>query len=46
MEKSHEIGVHAVYATLLAAFTAGKTIRLYIADGDATCTGVFMHLVA
>jgi acyl-CoA synthetase (AMP-forming)/AMP-acid ligase II len=35
----------AIYATLLAAFTAGKTIRLYINDGDTTCTGVFMHVI-
>lgn len=34
----------AVYATLLAAFTAGKSVRLYINDGDTTCTGVFMHV--
>lgn len=34
----------AVYATLLAAFTAGKGVRLYINDGDTTCTGVFLHV--
>ncbi len=35
----------AVYATLLAALTAGKTVRLYINDGDTTCTVVFVHLL-
>ena len=35
----------AVYATLLAAFTAAKSIRLYINDGDTTCTGAFMHMI-
>jgi hypothetical protein len=35
----------AVYATLMAAFMAEKTVRLYINDGDTTCTGVFMHVV-
>jgi hypothetical protein len=34
----------AVYATLLAAFTASKSVRLYINDGDTTCTGVLMHV--
>lgn len=35
----------AVYATLLAALTAGKTIRLYVNDGDTTCTGAFLHML-
>src|SRR5690242_8958810 len=34
-----------VYATLVAAFTSGNRIRLYINDGDTTCTGVAMHLI-
>jgi hypothetical protein len=34
----------AVYSTLMAAFLSGKNIRLYINDGDATCTGVFVHI--
>jgi hypothetical protein len=34
----------AVYATLVAAFLAGKTARLYVNDGDTTCTGVYLHV--
>lgn len=35
----------AVYMTLLTAFVAGKTIRFYYNDGDATCTGRFLHVI-
>jgi hypothetical protein len=35
----------AVYATLAAAFLAGKTAKLYVNDGDTTCTGIFLHVI-
>ena len=34
-----------VYATLLAALSAGKTIRFYMNDGDTGCTGTYMHIL-
>jgi len=34
----------AVYATLLTAAVSGTSILFYIADGDTTCTGAFIHV--
>jgi hypothetical protein len=35
----------AVYATLLAAISAGKRVKFHINDGDTTCTGRHLHLL-
>jgi hypothetical protein len=33
----------AVYATLLAALTTGKSVRFHYADGDTNCVGTYIH---
>jgi hypothetical protein len=35
----------AVYATLLAAQTTGKSVRFHYADGDTNCTGIYIHIL-
>ena len=43
-DKDNTENHNVIYSTLLAAFLAGRTIKLYIQDGDTTCTGSFLHL--
>jgi hypothetical protein len=33
----------AVYASLLAAMTTGKSVRFHYADGDTNCNGTYIH---
>jgi hypothetical protein len=35
----------AVYASLLAAMTTGKSVRFHYADGDTNCNGVYLHVL-
>lgn len=35
----------AVLASLLTAMATGRNIRIYIADGDTTCRGLFLHVL-
>lgn len=34
-----------VYSTLLAAFMAGKSVRIYINDNDTSCNAQYIHLL-
>jgi hypothetical protein len=36
----------AVYATLLTALSTGKKITFHMNDGDTSCTGKYLHLIA
>lgn len=36
----------AVYAALLGAMVTGKRVTLYFDDGDTTCLGRFLHVLA
>jgi hypothetical protein len=44
-QKADQSNNKTVYATLLLALTAGKRIRLFMNDGDTTCTGQFLHVL-
>jgi|TARA_B110000240_G_scaffold145738_1_gene161085 hypothetical protein len=35
-----------IYSTLMAAFMANRSIRIYINDGDSSCRAQYMHLLA
>jgi hypothetical protein len=34
------------YSTLMAAFMANRSVRIYINDGDSSCKAQYMHLLA
>lgn len=36
----------AVYSTLLASLMGAKTVRVYIDDGDTSCKGKYLHILA
>jgi len=44
-QKSDQMNNRAVYATLLLAIATGKRIRIYVNDGDTTCSGQYLHLL-
>jgi hypothetical protein len=44
-QKSDQSNNKAVYGTLLLALTTGKRVRLYVNDGDTTCTGQYLHVL-
>jgi hypothetical protein len=44
-QKSDPSNNKAVYATLLLALTCGRRVRLFVNDGDTTCTGQFLHVL-
>ena len=44
-DKKNTENHQAVYATLLAGFIGGNTIRIYINDKDFTCHGQYIHIL-
>lgn len=36
----------AVYAALLTALATGRRVTFYVANGDTTCTGQFLHVLS
>jgi len=45
-QKADQSNNKAVYATLMLASATGRTVRLYVNDGDTTCVGQYFHLLS
>jgi hypothetical protein len=45
-QKTDQSNNKAVYATLMLASATGRTVRMYVNDGDTTCIGQYFHLLS